>query len=331
MDDRKARRRLWLLVVLVAMGLLVACKRGRDGDGDADVDVDVDADVDSDADLDADADADGSAELPAETREAVVALTEAVTAAAALGAPLVEDGEALRDSPDSWTPGDLRDSTTRDRIEQGVAGDSIVTDGTCVAFDWAMLTVSITFTGCVLELTGESLDGTVTLAVSFGPTTLTMTLDALSIGELTVDGTAALNLGGSCRDSDPTCTPCPDDDEACLAEQEPQRTLTASLTLTMGTSFEISVEALELETDGSGATMSGEGSIVSESLTADFVATDLRIVTGDCLPSSGTLSLDDGGPLVTTITFLSATPDDGVVTVQLGSFPPADLALFSPC
>jgi hypothetical protein len=47
------------------------------------------------------------------------------------------------------------------------------------------------------------------------------------------------------------------------------------------------------------------------------------------LPSSGVLDLATT-PAVA-VTFLPTTPADGIVTVQVGSDPPANVAFFAPC
>jgi len=347
MAELYSTNRIVALMALIAAGaLLLACPQDDpDGDGDADVDGDVDADGDGDvdadgdgdADTDSDADGDGDAdgedpELSAEAEAALGALVEGLTASVALGAPLVEDGEGLRDDPDSGTAGDLRNGAARDRIENGVARDSIVTDAACVTFDWRLLTATITFTGCTLELTGESLDGVLVLRVTFGPVVFAMTFEDLVVGDTTIDGTVAMAFGGRCTAEDPECVQCRDDDPECAEEQESQRTLTADLTITTGTTFALTLEEIEVVIVDSGTTtISGAGSISSESIEGDLTFTDVTFATGDCLPTSGTVLLDDGSPFTTTITFLPTTPATGEVTVQIGAFPSVTTALFTPC
>ena len=337
MDRSSSSNNLLIIVALaVAAASAFACER-RDGDGDADADSDADGDADGDTDADADGDGDADAheeppELTAEAEAALDALVEGLSASVALGAPLVQDGEGLRDDPSSGTDGSSRDSTARDRVENGVARDSIVTDRACVIFDWSRLTATITFTGCTLEQTGESLDGVMALSVSFGPVVFSMTFDDLTIGETTLDGTVAMSFGGLCREGDPECIPCTDSDPECAEAQENQKTLTADLTIVSSSTFSLTLEGLEVViSDACSTTVSGAGSTSSESITGDLTLTDVLFETGDCLPTSGTIVLDDGSALTTTITFLPTTPETGEVNVQIGPFPAAPVPLFPPC
>lgn len=325
-EGTRARLLVGALVGALALAPLLGCP-GEEGGGDADADGDTDVDGDGDGDADGE-----EPELSAEAESALSAFVEGLSAAVALGAPLVQDGEALRDDPSSGTAGDARDRSARDRVENGVAGDSIVTDAACVAFDWDRLTVAITFTGCALEQTGESLDGVLSMTISFGPVVLSMTFEDLAVGETTLDGTVTMAFGGQCMDGDPDCTPCEEGDEECAAAEERQRTLTADLTVESGGSFAATLDGLVVVVGDDGSvSLDGAATVASESFSGDLVLTTVTFAAGDCLPSAGTLALNDGSPLTTTLTFLPATPATGEVRVQIGPFPATTAALFPPC
>ncbi|MCC7543061.1 MAG: hypothetical protein IT379_42990 [Deltaproteobacteria bacterium] len=267
-----------------------------------------------------------------ETTMATAALVRAVGTAVAIAGPLVADGEALRDGP---TGLDSRETTTRDRIENGVSGNSVVTDPACTTFDWSGLSVTVTFAGCVLEATGESLDGSVRLRVAFAPTAIGISFEALTVGSSSIDGTLELLLGGSCAAGDPTCTQCRDVDATCMARTQAQRTLQGDVTVAAAGGAPVSVSlTATVEHDASGTRATGSGTLESSALDGSFTATDLLWAMGDCLPSSGTLVLDDGSSSLTnpaTVGFLAVTPTDGTVSLRLGALPAAEVMLLEPC
>lgn len=273
-----------------------------------------------------DASGDVDAGLSPEATAALTTATQALGTAAALTAPLVSDAETLRDVGGRMD-GEARDSTARDRVESGVSGNSVVTEPSCTTYDWRALTVTITFAGCVLEATGESLDGVVTLAVSFHPTTLALTMEGLSVADTTVDGALTLNVGGECAPEMAGCLACRDGDAECAAMRASQRTVTGSLTVTSGGTTTLSIEEITVSSDASGTTVSGTATIDGSAV----VATDVFWATGDCLPTSGAVSVASLGG---TIRFLPATPATGEVEVTV-STPLGDVtttqALFTPC
>jgi hypothetical protein len=262
---------------------------------------------------------------------AVEALTEGLSAAQALTGPTVDGGETLRDRHEG-------DAVTRDdaqaAAEDAISGNSVVIDETCVMYAWsAGLEVSgtVTFTDCVLEATGETIDGTATLRVGLAPTSFAFEFSALTIGDLTLDGSVAILFGGGCpsgtgRD---TCENCRDNDPACQEMRVDQRTLTADLTMTIsGEALEVVLDELTLTTDATGTTINGMGTVTEQGQSSSITATAVHFDPGGCLPVSGTLALSGGTPFEGTITFLATTPEDGAVQVEGIPIP---LALFTPC
>jgi len=295
----------------LAMGLVALAIAGCGDDGGADGE-----------------DAGGAAGLAPEAESATAAVVRGLGAAQALTGPLVGDGENLRDDSSRR---DLGEGDVQTRVEDSVSGSSIVTDAACTTYAWTELTATITFTDCVLEATGETLDGIVELTVTLYPTTFQATLTSLVVGDLTMDGTVQLVLGGRCREGDASCTPCRDGDATCARMREEQRTLLVDVSFTYdGEDTSLAVDSLGVEADATGATLSGNGSVTTTSADATFTASMLHWNQGECLPSSGTLTYDDG-TLAATITFLPTTPDDGVVQVQVGMLPPFEEMLLPPC
>lgn len=273
-----------------------------------------------------------------EGRTALIHAARGLSAARALAAPLVQDAEQLRDDPRSDRPTLERRMETEARVEDAVAGNSIVTDPNCVRFNWAlgMLSATITFTDCVLEATMQRLDGAITLAVSFGPLRFSLAFTDLAIDTLGIDGTVALNVGGTCGSMDDTCTQCRDNDPTCQAQTEAQRTVTLDLTITSSTTASLSFEALTLTLAATETTVDGAGAIMSPGISGDLTATGLTAVNGDCLPSDGTLDLEPAPNLVYRATFLPSTPSTGEVYLQVNGFPPIGtppplVMLFDPC
>lgn len=271
----------------------------------------------------------GMAELPPQVSEALGAVVQGLAAATGLTAPLVPSGERLRDMPLA-TPAD-RDMAAQTSVEDGVAGNSIVTEPMCVAFSWAGLTVTATFTSCVMEATGEVLDGSISLTVSFTPTTYTLAFTALTIGDLGLDGELNLRLGGGCIGADAVCAACRDVDTTCMMMRAPQRTVFGDITVSLGTEFALSLEELRLDTDAAGTTVNGTGAVTSTAASGSFTATDLHIAMGQCLPTSGTLLFTPATGLPATIGFLPTTPTDGIVNVTMPPFPTVPMMLFMPC
>ena len=148
-------------ILALMCALALAC-------GDDDTTTDAGADTgteDSGTDTSTE---DAGGEISPEDAEALDLVIQALAASAALTGPLVPEGEMLRDDSRLDTP-EMREDTARERIESGVSGNSIVTDETCVGYDWSGLMATITFTDCIMEATGAPLTGALTLAVGLFP------------------------------------------------------------------------------------------------------------------------------------------------------------------
>jgi len=197
--------------------------------------------------------------------------------------------------------------------------------------------------GKTLEATGEPLDGTLSLQVLFGPSRVVMEFAALTIGAIDIDGSLELIVGGACREGDTTCVRCADTDTTCMATQANQRTLNADLTVSSGESFAITLDAVQIDADAAGRTINGAGTIASSAFDGTFTANDVFASAGDCLPSGGSVDLDDGRvwfgvPVITTMTFLPTTPADGEVYLQVSGLPdittvppPPTTPMFTAC
>lgn len=287
---------------LLALWALSAC-----GDDDADG---SDAAVVADGGLDA---------AEAETVEAA---TVSLAYAAALTAPLIPDAQMLRDNG-GVLDGVAREMMTQMRVENGVSGNSVVTDASCVTFVWGGLSATVTFNNCILEETGEPLSGSISLAVSFHPSEFVLTLSDLTSGSRTLSGNLTLNVGGACSDQDKNCSACPDTDPSCEARRQNQSTLSGNLTVMEGGSTTVTIESLTLARNATGTTVSGTVASSSSSLTAS----NIRFEQGDCLPSSGTLTLDGN----ITVEFVSTTPSTGTVNITVPPFPTIPQMLFEAC
>lgn len=282
----------------------------------------LDADVDSSVE---DAGNDGGGEVSPEDAVALELVVRGLAASAALAGPLVDEGEMLRDDSRLDMPG-MREDTARERVESGVSGNSIVTDETCVTYDWSGLMVTITFASCMMEATGEPLEGALTLAVGLFPTRFTMTFTDLQVGTLGLDGEVGLLLGGRCREGDDGCAGCPDSDPECTSMRENQQTLTADLTLESGASASLVIEDMQVVHGTTGTELDGTAEVTSTMSSGTLTATDVHWNPMECLPSSGSVTY---GP--TTIELQATTPTTGNVLVTVPPFPTVETMLFEPC
>jgi hypothetical protein len=310
-------RYFWFALLTTTL-LLSSCRR-KDTESDTGPAVDTSA---------PDADAGMSASDPA-----LIALTRGISTAAALAGPLVAEGQMLRDDTRAEMPGTERRTTAQERLENGISGNSIVTDPACVAFDWNLIRVivTVTFTGCIMEATGESLDGQIVLDVNFGPTEFILTFNSLMIAEVGLDGEVGLRLGGTCGDADPECVTCPDGDTACAEMQANQRTMWAAVSFSLGEDFNIVLTDMQLDNDGLGSTVSGAGTITSPSFSGTFTANALRWNVMECLPAAGSLVYSPAAGPQATATMLATTPTDGVVSLEVPPLPVVPYPLFTPC
>ncbi len=260
---------------------------------------------DADADTDADSDTDSDTEVPASAAAVAEAFSAGGGAAVGLGAPFVGDGEDLN-GRDGAGEADGRNAT-----ENAISGNSVVTDPACVAYAWAGLSVTVTFTGCVLEMTGDSLDGVVALGVTLNPAAFTMTLDGLAIGGDSFDGSASLTWTDGAG---------------------PSPALDVDLTYTSGgSSTHLVLQDVAVEATATSASVSGSGTLETGGVSATLTLDAVTWQTGECHPTSGSLTYEDGGPFPVTITFLPTTPADGIVEVQVNGFPSAPVELLAPC
>jgi hypothetical protein len=295
---------LWLLV------LASGCKKkGDDADGDGDADADADTDADADADTDADADGDADGDIPASLEPFARELARGSKTAVALGGPFVPDGDDLN-RRDGRGEDDAHDS-----VEAAISGNSVVTEAACVQYLWDGLSVTVTFTECVLETTGGTLDGVLTLAVQLVPLRFTMTLDDIQVDDIGFDGSLAMSWSGG----DDLGTPAQRTYEIDLAYTAPEGATTLSLA------------DVVVESTGGLLTLNGTGALETTGVNATFTMTDLEWQTGDCLPSGGSVTYEDGGPFPVTLTFSAETPTTGSVQIQVGGFPPVEQPLFAAC
>jgi hypothetical protein len=258
------------------------------------------------------------------------ALFEGSSAAAAIGAPLVPAGEQLRDDTRVDMAG-TREGAARDRVEEGISGNSVVTDPACTTYAWSGLMVTATFDMCVLELTMLPLDGSITLGVSFFPTEFQAAFGALTVGDLSLDGTIGVRTGGNCRAGSDACSLCPDTDPECAEMRENQQTLWANLVLMSGEMYALALDDVTATSDAAATTVTGGGSISSSTASATFTATSLRWATGDCLPTSGTVLVTPAGGTAITVEPTATTPSTGIVNVTIPPFPAVPVMITSPC
>ena len=304
-------------ILALMCALALAC-----GDDDTTTDAGTDAGADSATD--------SGGMVSDDDAVAIDLALQALAASAALAGPLVPEGEMLRDDSRLDSP-DMREDTARERVESGVSGNSIVTDETCVGYAWAGLMVTITFTDCVMEATGEPLTGMLTLGVALFPTQFNMTFTDLQIGALGLDGNVSLLLGGGCREGDGGCAPCRDVDPECAEMRANQQTLSADLTIESGTTATLAIEGMEIVYEsGTGATVNGTAEITSPTSSGTLTGTDVHWNPMECLPSSGTLTYDSTGP-TTTVEFQATTPTTGNVLVTIPPFPQVETMLFEAC
>jgi hypothetical protein len=249
----------------------------------------------------------GDAGLSAATVESIDDVTLGLAVATALSAPLAPDGAMVQADPGA------PDTTTQGHAEHGFSGSSVVTPKGCAKYSWSKLTAMVTLTGCTLEATGMPVSGTVSLGVTTRPTVLTVTFTGLSVGTSTFGGNVALTMNGTSSKSAPP-------------------TLDVDVTYTAGgKSQQLTATGLTVTTTSTSVAISGDATVTSGGSTLSVAVTDLTWPTGECLPTSGSLKVSGGGAPTATLTFLSTTPMDGKVTVQVPPLPATTETLFTPC
>jgi hypothetical protein len=244
-------------------------------------------------------------ELPASVETTAHAATRAAGTTAAFGAPLFETAKGLHmDLP--------AEGETRWRIEEAVAGNSVVSDPSCVSFDWEGLVASVTFTSCTLELNGAVADGSVSMDVVLQPeSSIEIVFEGLVVDGVAVDGTVLVEASGR-RD-------------------DPWASLSSQLVFEGADgSAEVDLDELSVTTGPHSTAVGGQGHLADDSLETDFTLSALAWERGDCIPSSGSISYTEESQTIA-ITFLGTTPGTGAVEVQVGSLPPQEAEIFDPC
>lgn len=241
-------------------------------------------------------------DLTLATQETSAAVTSASGAAAGLAAPLVPELQKLFAQRDTVTA-----EEARQYVEAAYAAYQ-----PCASFQWnGGLSGTITFTGCVLDATGQTIDGSLGISIKIRPqTAMTLTFSKLQVGGNTYDGSLKISVSAG----------------------PPRATLAADLSYTSADGdTTVTLQDVTVVRSGGKTTMDGKGTVQTGSVSTAFSAKGLTWNKGDCLPSSGTLTLSAQQTATVVITFLPTTPQTGVVQVQVGSLPATEMALFSPC
>lgn len=238
-------------------------------------------------------------EVPASAPVVGLAVAEGAGLAAALAAPFA----TVMIEVDETTS----EAAYASEVELAVAASGLTADSTCLSFDWQDLALTVTFESCVLGATGLTVDGSLTVALSASPPWVSVSFESLAVGSAMLDGTVV------------------------LGREDGATYVTADLTITTGDGATIVLEGVTVESGSEGVTLDGAASVTSASVDAELTFEAVTWAPGDCLPSGGSVVYDDGGPLLTTITFLPTTPDDGVVLVAVGPLPATEVALLEPC
>jgi hypothetical protein len=244
-------------------------------------------------------------EDPEVNEESVASTTQAVTEGAstivALSAPLQTADTPMQATPDA----PLVEGEVKVMVETSVQDMGIVTDPSCISYNWSGLTATATFTNCQLVVTGAVLNGTVALTVVTQPLGVEFGFQNLTVDGRSVDGTIDLYLTGQL---------------GAL-----QAHLDANLALSNGVQT-VSFEEFGIVADQSGITADGLAS--GEVHDVDIEA--LHWNYGVCLPVSGSLQFEEANVPIT-VTFLATTPSTGSVMVQIGTLPPNSTQIFQPC
>jgi hypothetical protein len=258
----------------------------------------------------------GEQEVGANSEAMTRVAAEGVAAMVPIAAPLAAGGQQAGDlaegaggaedagggGGDGGGGADSRE--TQQAIQGGFDGQS------CVSFAWTGAAAELTFEECIMPQTGTYVDGGLSLGVALFPTRLTVGFEELTVDDLSLDGSFTLELPqegtpGVGLDADLTW--------ARAGE-------TANLTLT---------DARVVHASGS-TTLDGSGSVSSGLMSASVAMSALQW-QGRCLPQSGSVTAQSPNLPPATLTFLSTTPDDGIVSMQVGNLPASNQALFHPC
>lgn len=164
--------------------------------------------------------------------------------------------------------------------------------------------VSVDF-GAGCDVNGHTVSGafTVGLTRTDGEAAFTLTLSDLSSGGRAVDGTVHASGGAGTLSAD------------------------ATLTVSEGTALTEHLFAGTAVPDAAGVTLDGTAHRDDGALARDLAFTGLYVAYGDCYPSAGQVAVDATGQPTTTITFSTATPTTGEVSVQVGRLPAQTVTL----
>ncbi len=249
---------------------------------------------------------DGKTKQEEQIETSTYSITTTAITAAIVGAPMSGEAEELYRDRDRAS-----DEEARTRSESSVTGEMVV-DAACVAFEWTDLVADVTFTDCTSRRTGQSIDGTASLSVSLRPSTIfVFTFTDLDVGGTSFDGSVTLEYTG--------------------AGEGPTSTITADLTFEEdGASATVTLGEVVVDVVADVYTLDGDGHVVTSIVEADFTTTDLTLVSGDCLPTSGsiTFTIDE---VLTVVTFTDQTPATGAIGVQIGEDGAQDMDVFPPC
>lgn len=249
---------------------------------------------------------DGKTKQEEQIETSTYSITTTAITAAIVGAPMSGEAEELYRDRDRAS-----DEEARTRSETSVTGEMVV-DAACVAFEWTDLVAEVTFTDCVSQRTAQTIDGTASLSVSLRPSTIfVFTFTDLQVGDTSFDGSVTLEYTG--------------------AGEGPTSTITADLTFTAeGDGANVTLNEVVVDVVGDVYTLIGDGHVATSIVDADFDVTDVTLVSGDCLPTSGsiTFTIDE---VLTVVTFDDETPATGVIGVQIGEDEMENMDVFSPC
>jgi hypothetical protein len=196
---------------------------------------------------------------------------------------------------------------------QAAIGDSVAvaidTGPSCVSFAWGPnLTATVTFDKCTDG--SHTIDGTLSMAVTIQPTVaITLTLGDLQVDGLNLDGAATMSFGGT--------------------KAGPVMQVKSSVTLLSG-SDSLSLDEVAFTLTPSNGTLNGDSGLTLGNMSWQSTATAMNWAAGQCHPSSGSLSLDDGKESATAV-FLPKTPATGIVEIEIPGVPAFEYPLLSPC
>ncbi len=241
--------------------------------------------------------------VPASARSLANSAEVGLAAVVGLGAPL--SGEAVKIFKEQST---LGDAAAKKQLASALGAD-VVKSSACFTINWSGLTANINFKSCTLRATGEVIDGGCILALKIKPKTqLAATFNHLKIGGRELNGSIKVDIGGGFK---------------------PVLTSNVAFT-TDGGAAAVTTQALSVSFSSTSTVVNGQLNAESAQYDSVLTAKELTWKPGQCLPSSGTLTYQEGGESIV-LTFLSSTPATGEVSLQVGALPPVTAALLTPC